>query len=98
MYSTNCTSASNVSWAPVAGVLVVSLTVHAIAPAHNLGPFQLPPQEHTELSSKSTPNVDNYVAGFALLTSASTLPSTSLTVGCLGSGLVQRSSAGSLSI
>ncbi len=76
MYSTNFTSGNNVSWAPAAGVLAVSLTVHAIAPAHNLGPFQLPPQEQTELSSKSTAGVGIYAVGFAIGKTESTLSST----------------------
>lgn len=80
MYSTNCTSGSNVSWAPVAGVLLVSLAIHAIAPAHGLGPFQLPPQEHTELSSKSTASVGIYAAGFAIGSGGSTLSSTVVTI------------------
>ena len=80
MHSTNCSSGSNFPWVAVAGVLAVSVTVHAIAPTHYLGLVQLPPQEHTELSSKSTASVGIYAAGVAFATSESTLLSTALTI------------------
>lgn len=73
---TNCSSGSNLPWAPVAGVLAVSLAIHAIAAPHDLGHPQLPQQEHIELSSKSTAAVSIYGAGFAIANSGSTFPST----------------------
>jgi hypothetical protein len=80
LYSTNCSSGSNFYWTPVAGVLVVSLTVHGMAVTHGIGHSQLPPQEHTELSSKSTASVDIHAARFGIDSSGSTLPSSALTI------------------
>jgi hypothetical protein len=80
MNSTNCSSGSNLYWTQVAGVLVVSLTVHGVAVQHDFGHALLPPQEHTELSSKSTGDIDIYGAGAKIGGGGSTLSSTSLTV------------------
>lgn len=80
MNLTNCSSGSNVLMPSVAGVLLVSLTIHAIAPVHNLGDFLLPPQEHIELSSKSTASVGIYAAPFAVTSSGSTVSSTSFMI------------------
>jgi len=73
---TNCSSGSNFYWTSVAGVLVVSLTVHGMAVPHDFGHPQLPQQEHIELSSKSTATVSIYGTGFTIASSGSTLPST----------------------
>ena len=80
MYSTNCTSGSNLYWTPVAGALVFSLIVHGVTVSHDFGHAQLPPQEHTEISSKSTGSVGVYAAGFAIGSSGSTLLSTAVTI------------------
>ena len=69
---TNCSSGSNLYMAPVAGALVVSLAVHAIVAPHGFVYPQLPPEEHTELSSKST-GVGVYAAGLTHGASRSTL-------------------------
>ena len=76
MYVTDSSSGSNLYWTPVAAVLVVSLTVHGVAVPHDFGHALLPPQDHTELSSKSTAGVGIYAAGVAIASSGSTLPST----------------------
>lgn len=77
---TNCSSGSALYWTPVAGVLVVSLTVHAIAAPHGFAYPQLPPEEHTELSSKSTAAVGIYAPLFAITSSGTSIPSSGPTI------------------
>ena len=79
MSLTICSSGSNLYWPPIAGVLVVALTVHGVAVLHDFGHAQLPPQEHTELSSKSTANVGIYAVSFGIGSGGSMLPSTAMT-------------------
>lgn len=80
MYSSNCTSGSNLYWTPVAGALVVSLVVHGVTVSHDFGHALFPPQEHTEISSKSTASVGSYAAGFAISSGGSALSSTVVTI------------------
>lgn len=72
---TNCSSGSNLYMTPVAGALIVSLTVHAMDALHGFVYPQLPPEEHTELSSKSAAGLGIYAARLTLGASGSTLPS-----------------------
>jgi len=79
MFLTNCSAGSTHYAAPVAAVLALSLTIHAVAVPHDFNHAQLPPQEHTELSSKSTAIAGIYAGGITLANSGSTLSSSSIT-------------------